>query len=291
MHNFLGIILALTALLCWGFGDFFIQKSTRIIGSYKALFFIGITGLVLLFPFIASEIFALNVMNWILLILLGAIVIFAALFDFEALRQGKISIVEPLLGIELPITVGLSVILAQEKLFTAQWILIAIIFIGIIMAITIHHAHLHYHKRLFEKGAILAGIGAIGMALTNFLVGISSQQISPLMTIWFTHTCAAIVMFIILIGKKEIKNIFYDFKKQPALFGAMSAIDNMAWVAFGYATTLIPISIAATISESYIVLASALGIYINKEKLKTHQIIGIILAIGGVLLLSAITSK
>lgn len=291
MHNFLGIILALTALLCWGFGDFFIQRSTRIIGSYKALFFIGITGLIILFPFIYSEILTLTLTNWLLLILLGIIVIFAALFDFEALRQGKICIVEPLLGIELPITVGLSVTLAGEKLIPLQWLLIAITFVGIIMAVTMHHTHLHYHKRIFEKGAILAGVGAIGMALTNFLVGISSQQISPLMTIWFTHSCAAIASALILIYKKDFKNIISDFKKAPALFGAMSAIDNMAWLAFGYATTFIPISIAATISESYIVLASALGICVNREKLKSHQIIGIVLAIGGVLILSAITSK
>ncbi len=291
MHNFLGIILALTALLCWGFGDFFIQKVTRIVDSYKTLFFIGITGLVILFPFVQHEIFSLKPVNWLLLGLLGVIVIFAALFDFEALRQGKICIVEPLLGIELPITVGLSVILAGERLIPLQWLLIAVIFIGIILAVTMHHTHLHYHKRIYEKGVILAGVGAIGMALTNFLIGISSQQISPLMTIWFTHTAAALVTAIILIYKHEFKNIWPDLKKSPSLIFATGVIDNAAWIAFGYATTFIPISIAASISESYIVLASALGICVNREKLKSHQIIGIILAIGGVLLLSILTSK
>ncbi len=98
-------------------------------------------------------------------------------------------------------------------------------------------------------------------------------------------------MTLILIYKGEFKNIWQDLKKSPILIPAMGVIDNMAWVAFGYATTFIPISIAATISESYIVLASLLGICVNREKLKSHQIIGIILAIGGVLLLSALTSK
>lgn len=291
MHNFLGIIFALTALLCWGFGDFFIQRATRIVGSYKTLFFIGITGLIFLFPFVFAELSQLKMINWLLLSLLGVVVIFAALFDFEALRLGKICIVEPLLGIELPITVGLSVILAGEKLFPLQWLLILVIFIGIILAVTMHRTHLHYHKRIYEKGVILAGVGAIGMALTNFLIGISSQQISPLMTIWFTHTAAAIFTAIILIYRGEMKNIWLDLKKSPSLITATGVIDNAAWIAFGYATTYIPISIAATISESYIVLVSLLGIYVNREKIKSHQILGIILAIGGVLLLSAITSK
>ena len=49
-----------------------------------------------------------------------------------------------------------------------------------------------------------------------------------------------------------------------------SFIDNLAWVAFAYATLYVPIAIATGISESYIALAAALGIIINKEKLKKH---------------------
>lgn len=44
MTHYIGILFAFIALISWGFGDFFIQKTTRIIGSWKALFFIGIVG-------------------------------------------------------------------------------------------------------------------------------------------------------------------------------------------------------------------------------------------------------
>ena len=103
-HN-VGILFAFIALVSWGFGDFFIQKTTRVVGSWNVLFFIGIVGLIGLFPFVKNDLASLNNSNLLLLGLLGVVVVFAALFDFEALRQGKIAIVEPIIGLELPITV------------------------------------------------------------------------------------------------------------------------------------------------------------------------------------------
>lgn len=286
MSNYAGILFAFIALVSWGFGDFFIQKTTRVVGSWKALFFIGIVGLVGLFPFVKNDLTTLSAANFLLLGLLGIVVVFAALFDFEALRQGKIAIVEPIIGLELPITVGLSLTLANESLSFSQLFLIGIVFIGIMLAITAHHTHLHYHKRIFERGVILAGIGAVGMALTNVLVGVSSQDISPLITIWFAHSLLAVVCGIYIFYKGEFVNLVSDFKNHPKPIIGQSILDNVAWVSFAKATTFIPIAIATTISESYIALAVLLGLFINREKLRKHQIIGIVLATIGIITLS-----
>jgi uncharacterized membrane protein len=213
--------------------------------------------------------------------------VIAALFDFEALREGKIAVIEPVLGLELPLTVALSVILIHESLSDRQFLAMILVFVGIVLAITTHLHHLKIHKRFFEKGVILAGIGAVGMALSNFLVGYSSQQISPLLTIWFAHGALGLISLIVLIitGRLSIRR---DLKHHGGIVLAESILDNGAWLAYAFATSLIPISIVMTISESYIVLAVMLGIYVNREKLKGHQLLGTILAVCGVILLSAI---
>lgn len=291
MSNYIGITFALIAFLSWGFGDFYIQKTTRLVGTWKALFFIGFTGFVALFPFVKNEIFNLERGSLLLLAVLGIVVVFSALFDFEAMRRGKIAIVEPLIGMELPITVGLSVSLGKEHLTGAQFALIAAIFVGIVLAITTHHKHLRYHRRIFEKGVIFAGIAAVGMALTNFLVGVSSQQISPLTAIWFSHSLIAFICAAYIIFSGGHKTIISDIKNHPKPIIGQSILDNAAWISFAFATTYIPISIATTISESYVALAVFLGIFVNREKLRSHQIAGVILAIGGVIALSALTSE
>lgn len=286
-----GIIFSLVALFAWGFGDFFIQKTVRQIGVWKSLFFIGILGSTCLFLFIQKELLAVisQPSNLYLLILLSIVSIIFILFYLLALKQGKIAVVDPLTGLELPLTVGLSVVLAGEHLSLFQSALIALTFFGIIFAVAKEKKHLDVRRWIVEKGAVLAGIGAIGMALTNFLTGISSQQISPLLTIWFTHTFFVIVTGVYLIFSGEFKNLINDLRKNSKIIFIQSVLDNIGWTAYAFAMTYISISIATTISESFIALSVLLGVFINKEKLQRHQFFGIVLVVVSILILSSIT--
>src|SRR3989338_5162070 len=99
----LGIFLAFVAMLCWGFGDFLIQKSTRKFGDWNTLFIISGIGAIVLFPFISKDLPSLMEDNRSLL-LLGAsslVLLFASILDFEALKEGKIAVVEPIWSLEI----------------------------------------------------------------------------------------------------------------------------------------------------------------------------------------------
>jgi uncharacterized membrane protein len=63
-------------------------------------------------------------------------------------------------------------------------------------------------------------------------------------------------------------------------------LDNLAWIAFAFAVTFIPIAVVTGISESYIALAAILGIVINNEKLVKHQYVGLFLVLISAILLS-----
>jgi len=288
----LGILFALCALFGWTFGDFFIQRGARTVGSWRTLFYIGAMGGLFLFPFVYQEIgpaFS-HWNNAVIFGLLLLVTLFAALFQFEALKSGKIAIIEPVFSIELPITVGFCLVLWKETLNVVQALLMLTVFVGIMLAVTIHHTRLHYHKRIFEKGFVLAGIGAIGMALVNFLTGVSSQGTSPLLTIWILHGGLSIICLAYLFWSGEIKQLLWDFRRHRNTVLAFSMFDNFAWISFAFAVRYIPISIATTISESYIALTVLLGIFVNREKLKPHQLAGIALTIIGITILSVITS-
>lgn len=286
MPHYFGIIFAFIALVAWGFGDFFIQKTVRALNSWKALFFIATAGMIGIFPFVRGEFSSLNPRNLILLGLAGVAMIIAALFDFEALRKGKIAVIEPVLGLELPIVVALGVTLGKDFLTNLQILLIFLVFIGLILAVTQSRPNQNYRRKILERGVVLAGFAAVTMALTNFLVGISSRGASPLMTIWFAHTLLAVTSGVAIFFRGEIRQLFSDIKKYPGIISGQSIFDNLAWIAFGFATTYIPISIATTISESYIALAVFLGLFANKEKLNYHQIAGIFFAVAGIITLS-----
>ncbi|MDO8610219.1 MAG: hypothetical protein Q7R95_06725, partial [bacterium] len=99
----------------------------------------------------------------------------------------------------------------------------------------------------------------------------------------------AVVSFSFLVSKSQAKNIILNFKNNSKLILSVSFIDNLAWVAFSYATLYIPIAIATSISESYIVIAAYLGYKINKEKLRVHQTMGFVLTILATIVLTIVT--
>lgn len=285
--EYLGIFLSVGALFAWGFGDFLIQKSTRAIGPLKTLFINDLAAAVVLLPFVWKELKVLDVgsQGFTLLVVAALIMYASGLFDFEALKEGKISVIEPILSLELPLTIGLSVAIAGESLNLPEWILMGIIFVGIILTVTTHHSQLHYHRRLFEKGVLVALVGAVGMGLTNFIIGLSSRQTSPLLTMWFVSVLMAGLSLIWLLSRGEVLDTFRAAKNNFKLVAGQAIIDNLAWIFFVFAVIYIPISIAIAISESYIVFAAFLGMAINREKLRGHQKLGMALAIVAVITL------
>lgn len=291
MPHYLGIIFAVIALFSWGFADFLIQKSSRVVGVWKTLITVGFVGCIFLFPFIKNEFSILEPKDVFLLAFLGMVIFSASLLNFEALKKGKLAIVEPLVGMELPVTVALSIGLGKEHLTLFELFLVAIIFIGLFLVTTMHHKHLHQTRSTLEKGVLLAVATAIGLALTNFLVGFSTKQISPLMVIWFAQTEVALFCSIYLIYTGKLYGILTNLKSHLKSTLGQGILNNLGWVAFALATTTLATSIVAAISESYIILGVILGIFVNRERLRLNQFIGIILVVGGILMLSSLITN
>ena len=286
----LGILLSIVSLVGWGFGDFFIQRASRALGSLRALFSIALLGSLITFPFAAPHLVALfhHPEIWIL-VLTSSFGFVPALLYFESLKKGKLTVVEPMLSLELPVTIGLAIGFRGEHLNGLQIAGIIAAFLGILLVAT-KKFDKRPSGRFFEAG-VLAGLGAaFGLGLGNFMTGVLSQDVGPIETIWFSRTCFALLCFIALAFRGELKGFITDAKKAIGPIIGQTAFDMTGWVAFAFATTMIPISIATTISETYIILAALLGIIVNKERLKRHQYFGIALAVTGALVLSYATS-
>jgi transporter family protein len=286
MDAFIGVLLALAALVSWGVADFLIQRSARLVGSAKTMFLIGITLVIGLLPFVYQDIFRLSAEELTLLVLTGVALTVASLFDFEALKAGKMAVAEPIIGLETPITVVFAVLFIGEHLSTLQTLIIVGIVAGTVLIATERFVHLKYHRRIFEKGVLLSIIAAAGLASANVLVGESSQQLTPYLAIWWVGIAHALVCTIFLLSRREFVQTFRDVKKHPWTLLGQAIIDDIAWITFAGATVFIPISIATAISSGYIALAVLLGIFITKERVRMHQKLGIVLVTAGIIALS-----
>ena len=70
----------------------------------------------------------------------------------------------------------------------------------------------------------------------------------------------------------------------------MAISDNAAWIAYIFSMSLVSIAVATALSESYIIITVLLGLFINKERLQTHQKIGLVVALTAAIVLAAITA-
>lgn len=275
-------------MVAWGLDDYFIEKSTRKLGDTATLFFVTTFGTLVLLPFVwaevtSPELWSLSRELWILLIA-TLVTLCAALADYEALRVGKLSIVEPVYALEVPVTVILGLVIIQERLTGVQLGLIFILTTGIFLVSTKSLVSL---KRLsWERGVRLALLSAALMGATNFLTGYSGRLTSPLLANWFIYAGLAAAMFIYLLYTKKLTAIAQGLQAHPRIILAVSVADLIAWTSFTYSAFYIPIALATAISESYIALAVLLGLYLNKERLKRHQLLGITITLLAVITLS-----
>ncbi|MDO8610151.1 MAG: DMT family transporter, partial [bacterium] len=199
----MGIIFALIALFSWGIGDFLIQRSARKFGNWISIFYITTFASVALFPFVYKELAPLlwNKNGLIILLLASVFLTFASYFDFEALRIGKISVIEPIFVFEIAVTAILSTFFIKEHLNILQIILIIAVMAGIFLVSTKSFQQLKNIK--WEEGVIIAIMASIGTGIASFLFGVGARDTSPLLINWFTSFFLAVVSFSFLVSKSQ----------------------------------------------------------------------------------------
>lgn len=289
-----GIVLAFVAMLCWGFGDFWIQRSTRKAGDWETLFIITFFGAIALAPFALGDFVDVLFINqsYELWMLVGAslILLVASILEFESLKIGKIAVVEPIWSVEIIASATLAFIILGEKLDFIQLITISLLILGLILVSVKERGKLRLKNFFLEKGVFLAFFAALVMGSTNFMYGISSRVFDPILTNFFVNITVAILTFIYLLVRGRVGKMISDFRNNLGLMVSMSIADNVAWVAFAFAMSMAPIGIVVALSESYIIITVILGFFVNKEKLQTHQKIGLALALFGAIYLAIATT-
>jgi drug/metabolite transporter (DMT)-like permease len=286
----IGIALAFVAMLSWGVGDFFIQKSARKVGDWEALFFITFLGALFLLPFAYKNVIPVfsGSSETILVIAILCIVLFiAAIFDFEALRVGKLAIVEPVWSFEVPVSALLAFFIIGERINMIQICLIVVLLLG--LALVSIKNEFSVRKLIFEKGTIIAFFAAILMGAANFFMGWSSRLSDPITANFLSDVFIVAITGIYLLFSGRLTRLFRDFNSNKGVILLMSIPDKVAWVAFAFAMSLAPIGVVVALSESYIIIAVILGLAVNKEKIKFHQKSGLVLAIFSAIILASIT--
>lgn len=279
-----GIIFALIAIVAWGFGDFLIQKTDRLLDTWQTLFYITAFGSLALLPFIWTRANNLQPHDLASLLFTSLVLLGAALLDMRALTVGKLSVVEPIFTLEIPVVTIIAMFFIHEFPSLIEILLICGTFFGIRLLTARNIKGIAVAK--IERGVFIAFMGMLAMSATNFLFGVGGREFDALMVNWFSSVIIFTASIFALWKQNTLPQLFKSFKKRPSLIMSVAVFDNAAWIAYTYTMIYMPIALATGITESYVAITALLGIYINKEHLRRHQVWGLVITILCAIILS-----
>lgn len=284
----MGIIFALGAFVGWGVGDFLIQRCTRKAGVTFTLWFISCIGSILLLPFVLNGNMPLSALWSVPILIATATHIANGFFLFWLFKHINLSIVQPVISLELPIGVLLAAVLFQEAILPLQWQLIFFIFFGIVLLSVVAHPFAGKKMHL-EKGVLLTVLAACVSASMNLATGAAVEQLDPWFVIWALSLLITIVLVPFIIQRRA--EYIASIKTHPMLYVSTSLIDVGAWVSFSFGVLYLPIWLVLALSQGYILLSVILGIIFNKERLQWWQYVGLCITVMALIALASTVSN
>jgi drug/metabolite transporter (DMT)-like permease len=300
MFTSTALLFALAAMFLWSVGDFFIHKATKKIAHFQALIFVNLTGGIILLPFAARSFHELSTGNIAPLAALALVDLAYGLAILKAYEQGKLSIIEVILTLELPLTVFFGLLFFHESLSWLQTALILVIIGGIFFisreSKTFYRKVIDFilrRKTVLEKGAVMAIAASFLSAFYNFFIALNARDVSPFLTIWLPWVISLTALMLYFYFRHGFKNgvdiLADDLKKYKKIILIGSVFDAFAWVFYASAVSRQELAIVTAITESYPALIIVYGVKFNKEKMSKWQYLGAALALGGSLVIALIS--
>ncbi|PIT95261.1 hypothetical protein COT98_00485 [Candidatus Falkowbacteria bacterium CG10_big_fil_rev_8_21_14_0_10_39_9] len=291
------LFFAFLAMFLWGIGDFFIQRTIRKVGDFQTLLWINFIASLTLFPLAWNDLPAIfSRANIFSLIFITIIDLFYGYFLFKAYDQGKLSVVEVVMIGELPFTIILGLIFFHESLSWLQVFVILMIIAGVFLMSRSRKTWRDKIKEFFrgkrvvwEKGLLLMFLAVLFSSLYNFLTAVNTRNVSAFAAVWFPWMLGSLVLLIYVGYKRGLKSFWQGGLNHKSLILFTGVIDTSAWVFYALATRTEEISIVTAIVAGYAVIAMALGIKFNHEKISVWQYLGAVLVFLGVIAMSFIS--
>ncbi len=305
----MGIILGLSAALFWGTADFLVRYTTRIIGTYRTLFYMQFIGLACLGFFLAtSGEFAHQVAHigwqwWLLAFVTALLNVVSALALYRAFEIGVLAVVSPIAASSTALTVVLA-ILSGEMISRARDIGITATLIGVALAAT-HFTPLvdtngqvadknkvpypeekHKSAGLLRRGKLTRGVGwalvsAVCYGVDFWLLGIYIVPVfGGIMPVWiirFTTICS-----LALFCWPARQSLNWPTRKAWWFLIPIGILDTMAFVSVAIGYTTDQVSVVSVLASLFSAVTVLLAWIFLREKLQWSQWLGIAIILLGV---------
>lgn len=288
MKNSLGILLGLTAALCWGLSDFVARFATRRTGAYRALLAMQFVGFTALGVYLAatgtfSTISAIPRHAWVLGILAGVLNMIGAMALYHSFEIGVLTVVAPISSSYPVITVALA-LLSGERLHARSATGLALALLGLILAATSFSATHATPRARISRGA---GWSILSMVCFGVMFWFLGFRVLPVLG-------AALSVWVIRITTAALLLAARPFRQAPLLprgsvwwlLAIMGLLDTTAYVANNAGLHAGPVAIVTVVASLFGAVTVLLSSLFLRERLDPSQWLGIALIFAGIILVS-----
>ena len=291
----MGILLGLTAAICWGVADFCARFASRRIGAFRALFFMQVVGLVVMTAYLESSggisAATRGGRPWALAAFGGVLSTIGSLALYYAFQIGVMSIVAPISSSYPAITVALA-FLSGERLLPHRALGLGVTIIGVALAATSFSSSnassgpaaeaSHPHT---SKGVIWAIVAAIAFGFMFWFLGFHVVPLTgSAFSVWAIRlsTIGTLAVFAVP-GRQSLRpprgSVWW-------LVVAIGVTDTIAYFAnnAGFATG--QVAVVSVLASLYGAVTVLLAWIVVRERLERSQWLGIALIFAGIVLVS-----
>jgi drug/metabolite transporter (DMT)-like permease len=292
----MGIILGLAAALGWGTADFLARSATRLIGTYRTLFFMQFIGLISLSIYlIASGEFARLLSStswqpWAWCVVVGLLNVVSSLALYRAFEIGILMVVSPIAASYAALTVALA-LLSGETVSQVHGIGIGAALIGVVLAAASIAPdqeigpEVKAKRQQLSRGVGLAVIAALGFGVMFWLLGF---QVAPALggvaPIWLIRLVTPGTLALGAVPTRQAL-------RPPAwpvwrLIIGVGVLDTTAYVAntVGFATH--QVAVVSVLASLFSTVTVILAWFFLRERLRWNQWVGIVSIFIGIALVS-----
>jgi|SRR5579863_949485 len=284
------IILGLAAAIFWGSADFLARYSTRIIGTYRTLFFMQFFGLTILSIYLAfigdfgrlsQEVFW-QAWAWTLIAALFNVVSSLALY--RAFEVGILTIVSPIAASSAALSVVFA-LLSGETISTPHGIGILSALVGVALAATAFSSRrdareakiieaAQSRKGILPRGVAWALAASVGYSVIFWILGF---RVTPVLggvaPVWLIRLTTLSTLTLLVVPLKQKIRVPRGYVWW--FIAGAGILDTAAYVSFTIGLTAGQVAIIGVIASLFSAVTVLLAWIFIREKLQWSQWLGV----------------
>jgi transporter family protein len=280
----LSIVLGIGGMIGWGIYDFLGSVFAKQVGSFKALFWSQLAGLlsilVLAFTFKTS----INVPIFVLVLFPIAAIFYSAgyLFFFKGFEIGNVSIIAATMNLWAVFTMVFAFLLMGQRLSTMQTIGVMMILAGATLA-SIHWNEISNQSFQLSAGVKEAIFGAFFFGAFWNISELISEEVGWLLTTLLVKFGIIVFLLLFALPAKQAIGLTNISTKTKIMILLMGMIEAGAVALVNYGLTIGDAILITPIASALSVVTIALAIIFLNDKVTKIQGVGILTTIAGII--------